>query len=96
VAGQLINISCDIVLSATCATTVTGDVKGIYTDPAASPTTALGSLTIGTATGDQDLTSTPRTGSTCTTLPAGRASFTDNAGNPSVYTVSPRTFILSS
>jgi hypothetical protein len=93
--GQLTTISCDIVLGSTCATTVTGSAKGVYTDPAATPTTALGSLTIGTAAGDQVLTSTPRAGSTCTTLPGGSATFTDNAGSPSVYTVSPRTFILA-
>jgi hypothetical protein len=86
--------SCDIVLSGTCATTVTGTAKGVYTDPLASPTTALGSITVGTAVGDQTITSTPRAGSTCPTLPAGSAVFTDNAGLPSVYTVSPRTFIL--
>jgi hypothetical protein len=95
-AGQLTNISCDIVLSSTCGTTVTGTVKVVYTDPPASPLTLPGILTVGTAAGDQVLTSIPRPGSTCTTLQAGRAYFTDAAGGPSVYTVSPRTFVLSS
>jgi hypothetical protein len=83
-AGSLSSISCSITLNATCGTNVTGTVNGSF---------ANGTSQLTIAVAGQALLSTPISGSTCTTLPAGSGSFTNATGGALIYGVSPTTTV---